>query len=220
MVKISPSVSTKRMTRATQQTSHSVVAYPNASGCVSLCAPGTSSQSGELDLMTKISDQRGKSLNVKSFHVVVKALTYIEASLSNRVEISIGYRMREGSLRVLEDTIFSIDNEDLFNSATRKLRDLISDFRGNPFKDSMSYASSMGARVGLVYDARDKDWDCEIADDSMSAPEPELPQMCTVSLPPFGLPPISSRRENRGPQVNPLTQKPERDKVSESVKEI
>ena len=81
----------------------------------------------------------------------------------------------------------------------------------------MSYASSMGARVGLVYDARDEDWDCEIADDSMSAPEPELPQMCTVSLPPFGLPPISSRRENRGPQVDPLTQKPERDKVWESV---
>ena len=93
MVKISPSVSTKRMTRATQQTSHSVVAYPNASGCVSLCAPRSSGQSGELDLMTKISDQRGKSLNVKSFNIVMKALTYIEASLSNRVELSIGFGM-------------------------------------------------------------------------------------------------------------------------------
>ena len=57
MVKISPSVSTKRMTWATQQTSHSVVAYPNASGSVSLSAPGTSGQSGELDQMTKVSDQ-------------------------------------------------------------------------------------------------------------------------------------------------------------------
>ena len=47
----------------------------------------------------------------------------------------------------------------------------------------------------------------------MSAPEPELPQMCTVSLPPFGLPPISSRREKKSPQVDPLTQKPERDNV-------
>ena len=207
MVKVSPSVSTKRMTRATQQTSHSVVAYPNASGCVSLCAPKSSGQS----------DQWGKSLNIKSFNTVVKALTYIEASLSDRVELSIGFGMREGSLRVLEDTIFSVDNEDLFNSAVGKLRDLISDFRGNPFKDSMLYASSMGARVGLVYDARGDDWDSEIAGDSTSAPEPELPQMCTVSLPPFGLPPISSRRENRIPQVDSLTQKPERDKVSESV---
>ena len=84
MVKISPSVSTKRMTRATQQTSHSVAAYPNVSGCVSLCAPGSSGQSGELDLMTKVSDQRRKSLNIKSFHTVVKAFTYIEASLSSR----------------------------------------------------------------------------------------------------------------------------------------
>jgi len=99
MVKISPSVSTKRMTRATQQTSHSVVAYPNASGCVSLCAPGSSGQSGELDLMTKVSDQRKKSLNIKSFHIVAKALAYIEASLSSRIELSIGFEMREGSSR-------------------------------------------------------------------------------------------------------------------------
>ena len=94
MVKVSPSVSTKQMTRATQQTSHSVVAYPNASGCVSLSAPGNSGTSGDQDLMTKVSDQRGKSINVKAYHVVVKALTYIEASLSNRVELSIGFGIR------------------------------------------------------------------------------------------------------------------------------
>ena len=82
---------------------------------------------------------------------------------------------------------------------------------------TMSYASAMGARVGLVYDARDEDWDCEISDDSMSAPEPELPQMCTVSLPPFGLPPISSRKDSRSPPTDPLTQRLERVKVSESV---
>ena len=82
---------------------------------------------------------------------------------------------------------------------------------------TMSYASAMGARVGLVYDARDEDWDCKIADESMSAPEPELPQMCTVSLPPFGLPPISSRKDSRSPPTDPLTQRLERGKVSESV---
>ena len=127
MVKISPSVSTKRMTRATQQTNHSVVAYPNASGCVSLSAPGNSGTAGDQDLMTKVSDQRGKSINVKAFHIVVQAPTYIEASLSNRIELSIGYGIHEGALRVLEDTIFHIDNEDLFKSAIMKLRDRVSD---------------------------------------------------------------------------------------------
>ena len=126
MVKISPSVSTKRMTRATQQTNHSVVAYPNASGCVSLSAPGNSGTAGDQDLMTKVSDQRGESINVKAFHVVVQAPTYIEASLSNRIELSIGYGIHEGALRVLEDTIFHIDNEDLFESAIMKLRDRVS----------------------------------------------------------------------------------------------
>ena len=51
----------------------------------------------------------------------------------------------------------------------------------------------------------------------MSAPEPELPQMCTVSLPPFGLPPISSWKDSRSPPTDPLTQRLERDKVSESM---
>ena len=41
--------------------------------------------------------------------------------------------------------------------------------------------------------------------------------MCTVSLPPFGLPPVSRRKDSRSPPNDPLTQKPERDKVSESV---
>ena len=217
MVKISPSVSTKRMTRVTQQTSHSVVAYPNASGCVLLSAPGASGQTGDQYLMTKVSDQRGKSLNVKAFHVVVKALTYIEASLSNRIELSIGYGIREGALRVLEDTIFTIDKEYLFNSAVLKLRDRVSDFRGNPFKDAMSYASAMGTRVGLVYDARDDDWDNEIGEDDIPRAEPEAPPMSTVTLPPLGLPPISSRRVPRGPEIDTLNQRAERDKVSESV---
>lgn len=149
----------------------------------------------------------------------MKAFTCIEASLSNQVELSIGFGMREGSLRVLEDTIFSIDNEDAFRLSVSRIRDLICDYHGNPFKESMSYASSMGARVGVVYDARDDDWDTEIADDNLlpTGPEPELLQMCTISLPPFGLPPISSRRDNRNPPTDPLTQRPERDKVSESV---
>ena len=219
MVKVSPSVSTKRMTRATQQTSHSVVAYPNASGCVSLSAPGKSGQSCEHDQMTKVSDQRRKSLNIKSYHTVIKALIYIEDLISNCIELSMGFGMREGSLRVLEDMIFSIDNEGAFNSAVERLRDLICDFKGNPFKDSMSYASSMGARVGVVYDARDEEWNSEIADDSPfpSGSGPDLPPMNTVPLPSFGLPPISSRRAPVDPLHEPLTQRPERDKVSESV---
>ena len=135
MVKVSPSVSTKRMTRATQQTSHSIIAYPNASGCVTLAAPGSSGKSGELAGMSKVSDQRRKSLNIKSYHTVVKALTYIEASLSNRVELSMGFGMREGTLRVLEDEIFLIDNMEAFDSAVERLRDLISDFKGNPFSE-------------------------------------------------------------------------------------
>ena len=129
MVKVSPSVSTKRMTRATQQTSHSFIAYPNASGCMTLAAPGTSGKSGELDQMTKVSDQRLKSLNIKSYHTVLKAQTHIEASLSNRVELSMGFIMREGTLRLLKDEIFSIDNEEAFNSAVERLRDLIGDLR-------------------------------------------------------------------------------------------
>jgi len=219
IVKIGLSVSTKRMTRATQQTSHSVVAYPNTSGCVSLSVPGTSGQSGELDQMTKVTDQRRKSINIKSYHTVIKALTYVEASLSNRIELSMGFGMREGSLRVLEDVIFTIDNEGAFNAAVERLRDLICDFKGNPFKDSMSYASSMGARVGVVYDARDEDWNSEIEDDINFPSEsgPDLPLLNTVPLPPFGLPSISNRRVPADPVAEPLTQRPERDKVSESV---
>lgn len=127
--------------------------------------------------------------------------------------------MREGSLRVLEDVIFTIDNEGAFNAAVERLRDLICDFKGNPFKDSMSYASSMGARVGVVYDARDEDWNSEIEDDINFPSEsgPDLPLLNTVPLPPFGLPSISNRRVPADPVAEPLTQRPERDKVSESV---
>ena len=64
----------------------------------------------------------------------------------------------------------------------------------------MSYASSMGARVGLVYDAQ-----------GVRTGIAKL--QAIASLPPFGLPPISSRREKKSPQVDPLTQKPERDNV-------
>ena len=92
-----------QMTRATQQTSHSIIAYPNASGCVTLTAPGSCERSGELDGMSKVSDLRKKSLNVKYYHIVAKALTYTEASLSDQVELAIGFGMREGTLRVLED---------------------------------------------------------------------------------------------------------------------
>jgi len=81
MVKISPSVSTKRMTWATQQTSHSVSIKPD-----------------------------------RTIH-----------------------GLRDGSLKVLEDVIFSIDNEGAFTSAVNRLRDLICGFKGNPFKESMSY---------------------------------------------------------------------------------
>lgn len=116
MVKMSPSVSTKRMTRATQQTSHSIIAYPNASGCVTLTAPGAWGKSGDLDKMSKVSDLIKKSVKIKSYHTVTKALTYIEASLSNRVELS-GFK-DESSLRVLEDDIFSIGNIEAFDSGT------------------------------------------------------------------------------------------------------
>ena len=76
MGKVSPSVSTKCMTRATQQTSHSIIAYPNASECVTLAAPGSGEKSGDLDNMSKVSDLRKKLLNIKSYHIVAKALTY------------------------------------------------------------------------------------------------------------------------------------------------
>ena len=64
-----------------------------------------------------------------------------------------------------------------------KLRDRVSDFRGSPFRDSMSYASTMGSRVGLVYDARDDDWDSELGDDSAHRQEPEMPPISIVTLP-------------------------------------
>ena len=114
MVKISASVSTKRMTRATQQKSHSIFAYPNASGCETITAPGSGTKSGDLNNMSKVSDLRRKSVNIKSYHIVKKTLTYIEASLSNRVEIAIGYKVKEGTLRGIEDEIFSIDNVEAF----------------------------------------------------------------------------------------------------------
>ena len=219
MVQVSPSVSTKRMTRATQQTNHSVVAYPNASGCVTLCAPRSSGGTGDLDLMTQVSDKRGKSINVKSFHVTLKALTIIEASLSSRVELSIGFGMREGTLRVLEDSVFTIDNPEAFDAAIERLRDLVRDLPGNPIKEAMSYASNMGARVGVIYDAHDDDWDDEITNDNPihTATDPELPRLQSVPLPPLGLPSISSRRSIRKVPVESLTQRPDRDKVSESV---
>ena len=68
-----------------------------------------------------------------------------------------------------------------------------------------------------MYDARDNDCDSEIGDDNISRQEPEMPQMSIVTLPPLGLPPISSRRFPREPEIDTLTQKKERDKVSESV---
>jgi len=105
MVKISASVSTK---------SHSIIAYPNASGCVTITAPGSGTKSGDLNNMSKVSDLRRKSVNIKSYHIVKKTLTYIEASLSNRVEIAIGYKVKEGTLRGIEDEIFSIDNVEAF----------------------------------------------------------------------------------------------------------
>jgi len=64
--------------------------------------------------MSKVSDLRRKSVNIKSYHIVKKTLTYIEASLSNRVEIAIGYKVKEGTLRGIEDEIFSIDNVEAF----------------------------------------------------------------------------------------------------------
>ena len=77
----------------------------------------------------------------------------------------------------------------------------------------------MGARVGVFYDARDNDWYSEIADENPlpAGSNPDLPPLCMVSLPPFGLPPISDRRATVDPSRDPLTQRPDRDKVSESV---
>lgn len=78
---------------------------------------------------------------------------------------------------MLEDVIFSIDNEGAFTSAVNRLRDLICGFKGNPFKESMSYASTMGARVGVFYDARDNYWYSEIADENPlpAGSNPDLP---------------------------------------------
>ena len=64
-----------------------------------------------------------------------------------------------------------------------KLRDRVSEFRGSPFRDSMSYASTMGSRVGLVYNARNDDWDSELGDDSAHRQEPEMPPISIVILP-------------------------------------
>ena len=215
------------MTCATQQTSHCIIAYPNASGCVTLTAPGTGTKTGDLDNMSKVSDLRRKSVNIKSYHTVTKALTYIEASLSNRVSLAIGYGMREGTLRVLEDDIFSIDNVETFDAAVERLRNIIMDFKGNPFSESkgnpfsesMSYASSMGGRMGIVYDTNEEDWDDEVETDKTfpASGSQAFPSLTTVSLPPFGLPLISQRRVTSDPSREPLAQRPERDKISESV---
>ena len=207
------------MTHATQQTSHCIIAYPNASGCVTLTAPGTGTKTGDLDNMSKVSDLRRKSVNIKSYHTVTKALTYIEASLSNRVSLAIGYGMREGTLRVLEDDIFSIDNVETFDAAVERLRNIIMDFKGNPFSESMSYASSMGGRMGIVYDTNEEDWDDEVETDKTfpASGSQAFPSLTTVSLPPFGLPLISQRRVTSDPSREPLAQRPERDKISESV---
>jgi len=65
--------------------------------------------------------------------------------------------MREGTLRVLEDEVFSIDNSEAFDATVERLSNLIRKFKGNPFPSAMSSASSMGQRVEIVYDARDDD---------------------------------------------------------------
>jgi len=83
----------------------------------------------------------------------------------------------------------------------------------------MSYASSMGSRVGIVYDANDEDWDCEIGNDETfpAADSQAYPSWSAVPLPPFGLPPVNQRRAPVNPSHEPLAQSPDRDKISESV---
>ena len=69
--------------------------------------------------------------------------------------------------------------------------------------------------MGVVYDARDDEWNSEIVDDGVfqSSSGPELHTMSTVPLPPFGLPSISHRVPVH-PSHEALSQCPERDKVS------
>ena len=113
-VNISPSVSTKRLARNTQHVDHCINAFPNASGCVSISQPVTSRTSGELDMMSRISDMKNKSINIKSYHTAVKAITLLEASCDGSKQFSIDYSIREGTLRTLEDDLFEINDEHMF----------------------------------------------------------------------------------------------------------
>ena len=69
---------------------HSNIVSLNASGCVRLTSLGSNESPGDLDGISCVSDIRKKALNVKSYHTVNKAFTYIEASLASKCEISIG----------------------------------------------------------------------------------------------------------------------------------
>ena len=127
--------------------------------------------------------------------------------------------MREGTLRVLEDEVFSIDNSEAFDATVERLSNLIRKFKGNPFPSAMSSASSMGQRVGIVYDARDNDRYDQLGNDETfpTSDDDFYPSWSSVSLPPYGLAPIRQRRATVDPSHEPLPQRPEKDKISESV---
>ncbi len=75
---------------AADQSLNSNIVSPNGSGCVRLTSLGSNESPGDLDGISSVSDLRKKALNVKSYHTVNKAFTYIEASLASKCEISIG----------------------------------------------------------------------------------------------------------------------------------
>jgi len=68
----------------------------------------------------------------------------------------------------------------------------------------MSYASSMGSRVGIVYNANDEDWDCEIGNDETfpAADSQAYPSWSAVPLPPFGLPPVNQEEHQSIPHMS------------------
>ena len=75
--------------------------------------------------------------------------------------------MREGTLRVLEDEIISIDDEETFKSAVSDLLMLVTRFKENPFARAMGAASMMGTHVGIIYNSMDDDSYDQVGNDRM-----------------------------------------------------
>ena len=83
----------------------------------------------------------------------------------------------------------------------------------------MSSVSSMGQIVGILYDVRDDNRYHQLGNDETFPTSDDTLYLfwSSVSLPPFGLAPISQRRATVDPSHEPLPQRPEKDKISKSV---